>query len=450
MLLEFIRAKGRSVNKSGDSKGHSLRPSWLWLVPVACVMEMAYLRIYALNNLKERVESLIFLSLLLGVLYFVSVFLSEKISPRPALLGIIFGAGLIFRVTLLPLYPSLSDDPYRYRWEGKVQQAGFNPYQVHPSDPAVAFLRDETYPAVVGPDFPTFYGPLLEGLYWLSVLASDHVIFLKLPFVLFDLGVVLLLFRLLPMLGVSPARAIIYAWSPLTVVEFAASGHNDSLPVFAFVLALFWFEKGQQKRSLAALAASALSKLYAGFLLPVFLARTRWRLAWVPALVGAALFAPYATAWQAFPRALGGYMRSFRNNDGLFYFIRQLTETNLAAWRIYLAIVAAAMVYCLVRKVPPARASFLILGTVLLFGPNISSWYLTWMLPLLAIYPNPALLLWTVTVFLYYHVLIPYQTLGLWQEQTVFKLLEYVPVYALLLGSFLASRRTFWRNQKRA
>ncbi|MBI4442577.1 MAG: hypothetical protein HY649_04300 [Acidobacteria bacterium] len=413
-------------------------------------MEFLYLRVYALNNLKERVESLILLSLLLGVLYFVSIFLSGKISPSPVLLGIIFASGLIFRATLLPLYPSLSDDPYRYRWEGKVQQAGFNPYRVRPSDPAVAFLRDETYPAVAGPEFSTVYGPLLEGLYWLSVLVSDHVIFLKLPFVLFDLGVVLLLFRLLPLLGVPPARAIIYAWSPLTVVEFAASGHNDSLPVFAFVLALFWFEKGQQKRSLAALAASALSKLYAGFLLPIFVARTSWRLAWVPALVGAALFAPYATAWQAFPQALGGYIRSFRNNDGLFYFIRQLTETNLTAWRIYLVIVAAMIAYCLARKVPPVRASFLILGTVLLFGANISSWYLTWMLPLLAVYPNPAWLLWTVTVFLYYHVLIPYRTLGLWQEETVFKLLEYVPVYALLLGSFLASRRTFWRNQKRA
>ncbi|MBI4465333.1 MAG: hypothetical protein HY647_11570 [Acidobacteria bacterium] len=400
-------------------------------------MEVLYLRVHSLHNLKEQVESFILLSFLLGVLYFVSVYLAEKLLPRPALLGFIFLAALIFRLTLLPLSPSLSDDLYRYRWEGKVQQAGFNPYKVHPSDPALAFLRDETYPAVSGPEYATVYGPLLEMLYWVSVTISDHVILLKLPFVGLDLGVVLLLFRWLPLLGISPMRAIIYAWSPLTVVEFAASGHNDSLPVFAFVLALFWFEKQKKKKSLAALAVSALSKLYAGFLLPVFLTRSSWKLLWVPALAAAVLFAPYATAWQAFPQALGGYMRNWRNNDSFYYFLRQLTETNLGAWRIYLAIVAAVIVYCLLRQRTPARSSFLILGAVLLFSPNVFPWYLTWVLPLLAVYPNPAWLLWTVTIFLHYHVLIPYRTLGLWQEETVFKLLEYIPFYALLLGGFL-------------
>jgi len=403
-------------------------------------MELVYLFLQRLGNLKEQVELFIPLVLLLGIFYLVSIYLAEKNSPQGYLLAFVFGAAAVFRLTLFVLPPSLSDDLFRYRWEGKVQQAGYNPYQVRPADPELVFLRDKTFPAISGPEFTSVYGPLLEEIYWVSVLVSDRIIFLKLPYLLFDLGIVLLLFRWLPRAGVSPLRAVVYAWNPLTVVEFAASGHNDSLPVFCFVLALFWFEKRNRKLSLSALAAAALAKLYAAFLLPVFVLRTSWKLGWVPLLLGAAIFVPYADGWQSFLPALSGYMKNWQNNEGLYYFLRQLTETNLAAWRIYLVIVAAVILYCLVRKRSPARASFLILGTILLFAPNVFPWYLTWILPLLAIYPNPAWLLWTVTVFLSYHVLIPYRTLGLWEEETVFRLLEYVPFYALLIGGFVAAR----------
>src|ERR1019366_6494251 len=211
----------------------------------------------------------ILLVLLQGILYFVSVHLGEKISPRSSHLVLVFVAAAVFRLTLFPLYPSLPDDAYRYRWEGKAQQAGYDPYSIPPSDPGLSFLRDETYPSVSGPGYSTLYGPLLEEVFWVSFVLLHKVVAMKLPFVLFDLGVVLVLFRLLPALGVSPLRALVYAWSPLTVVEFAASGHNDALPVLALVLALLFYHTQQQRLSLAALAVSALSKVFAFFLFPV-------------------------------------------------------------------------------------------------------------------------------------------------------------------------------------
>jgi len=281
---------------------------------------------------------------------------------------------------------------------------------------------------------------LLEDLYWLSFLLTDWVSLLKLPYLFFDLGVVLLLFRLLPTLGVSPLRAIVYAWSPLTVVMFGASGHNDSLPVFAVVLALLWYQKGQGKLSMAGVAASALSKLYAVFLLPVFLFRTSWKFIWVPVLAAAVAFAPYAGAWRHLGDDLAGYTENWRNNDSLYALIWEFTGSATVGWRIYLSIVAVVILYTVMRKLRPERASFLILGAVLLVSPNCFPWYVTWIVPLLAIYPNPAWLLLTVTTFLFYHVLIPYRTLGLWEEETFFRLLEYVPFYVLLIGGAIVGK----------
>jgi hypothetical protein len=78
-------------------------------------------------------------------------------------LGIV-AIGLILRLTVWPLAPGLSDDLYRYRWEGKLQAAGGNPYESRPADTRWSSLRDSSFPLVVGKDFKAVYGPLIEQI----------------------------------------------------------------------------------------------------------------------------------------------------------------------------------------------------------------------------------------------------------------------------------------------
>jgi hypothetical protein len=74
----------------------------------------------------------------------------------------------------------------------------------------------------------------------------------------------------------------------------------------------------------------------------------------------------------------------------------------------------------------------------LFLSANCFPWYLSWLIPLLAIFPNPALLLWTALVVLHYHILIGYSILGVWQDSDQFRLLEYLPVYGFLLAGWIA------------
>jgi hypothetical protein len=419
--------------------------SVLWLVALAVAMELLYFWMLGLNNLKEHVETFIPLALAQSLLYCVSVYFAQKLSPCRSTLALIFLAGAAFRLTLFASYPTLSDDLVRYRWEGRAQQAHLNPYLVRPSDPALRYLRDETYPAVSGPDYSTIYGPLVEGVLWADYVLLHGVVAMKLPFVLMDLGVVLVLFRLLPLLGRSPVGAIVYAWSPLVIVEFAASGHNDSLSVLGLVLAILFFHRGQQRLSIAALASSALAKIYSAFLLPVLLLATSLWHVWIPVALSIVAFAPYGERWGDLIRGLSEYGMHWTNNESLYHLIRPLASTDAQAGRIYLAIVAAVIGVCVAKKFPLERAAFWILAAVLLCSPNVFPWYFTWMVPLLAISPSPAWLLLTVLAPLSYHVLIPYGTLGLWQEDHFYTALEYIPFFALWIGSFL-----FKRFQKRS
>ncbi|MBI2815976.1 MAG: hypothetical protein HYX72_03455 [Acidobacteria bacterium] len=440
------------------SDSRQFRPpgSLIPLVLTAVAMELLYVWILRLNNLKEHVETFILLVLLQGILYFVSIYFAEKISPRVSHLVLIFVAAAAFRLTLFPLYPSLSDDLVRYRWEGMAQDAGLNPYKVTPANPELGYLRNDTYPAVAGSQYSTIYGPLLEQVLWASYKIFHGVVAMKLPFILLDLGVVLALFRLLPLLGISPMRALVYAWSPLTAVEFSASGHNDPLSILGVVLALLFYYRAQHRLSIGALTAAALSKVYAVFLFPVLLARQpmkRWlHVLWIPPVLAAIAFAPYGQAWGDLLRSLSQYGAHWRNNSSLYHAVLWTARTDARAAKLYLAVVAAAILYCIVRKFAPERACYIVLGTMLLFSPNVFPWYITWIVPFLAIYPNPAWLFLTMAAPLSYHVLIPYRTLGLWQETPLFAWLEYTPFFALLIGSYAYTRyrAATGREQSRA
>src|SRR3990172_5921252 len=77
----------------------SLRSGWLLAFPAAA-MELLYVLVLRLGNLKERVETFLLLALLLGILYFVSLHLAEKIAPGRRLLIFVFLAAAVFRLTL--------------------------------------------------------------------------------------------------------------------------------------------------------------------------------------------------------------------------------------------------------------------------------------------------------------------------------------------------------------
>jgi len=93
------------------------------------------------------------------------------------------------------------------------------------------------------------------------------------------------------------------------------------------------------------------------------------------------------------------------------------------------------------KKAEPARAAYLLVGTILAFGPNGYSWYFTWIVPLLCFFPNPAWLMLTVLQFLSYNVLIGYGILGVFRFDARIQWLVYAPFYGLLWGSWWYSRR---------
>ena len=402
-----------------------------------------------LGDLKTEVIAIIALALAAGVIYLLALYVREH-SPksRPALWIILAGA-VIFRLTLYSLTPSLSTDIQRYRWDGRVQEAGWNPYSLAPEDPRLAYLRDPGWAVMPGPEIPSMYPPLSQLIFRLDARFLPNVVAFKLPFVLGDLLVLAILAQWLRSKPDGNYRLAIYAWNPLVIVEFAASGHNDSLAIAAMIAALALMKK-RPGASAVTLAAGALAKLFPVTLLPLALRLAEWprkMRGWLAfsgaALVTAACVWPYRSALAQFQAIFLRYQAIWQNyNPSLYAILLRVSGHAEIAAGIGEGVVLGLAIWSAARKLDPLRAAYFIIGAILMLAPNTYSWYVTWIVPLLCFFPNPAWLLLTILQFLSYKVLIEYQINGIWHFDAYFQWLTYAPFYALLIGEALLNRRS--------
>jgi hypothetical protein len=273
----------------------------------------------------------------------------------------------------------------------------------------------------------------------------------KLPSALFDLGTVAALWLLLKIKGLPPERILIYAWSPLPLMEFWGTGHNDSIAIFFILLALAAAAKPLQSRdrhgavslrwiaAFAALALAVASKIWPIFLFPLFIAAAGWR-RWRECLVALPILAlvslPYWTPTLHWPeidenfRFMSGFLGGWRNNDSLFGVLLWAAGNDFyLAKKLAFAIVCATVAAVILLRWPLERAALTVITALLMVSANCHPWYLTWILPFLALYPFPPLLLWIALAPLAHAAVIDWVGAGEWNGSTALRFYEYIPVY---------------------
>jgi len=410
-------------------------------------LEAVFAAMARLGDLSIHIPEFMALALAGGVLYFIALYALEHTPDNRAVLWLVLLGALAFRLTLFPYPPSLSTDVHRYRWDGHVQNAGWNPYAVAPTDARLAPLRDPGWYVMPVPEIPTMYPPLSMLIFRATWRLLPDPVGFKLPFLLADLAVAALLAGWIRSTGGRNYQVAIYAWNPLVIVEFASSGHNDALAIAAVVAALMIIRRFPALSTLT-LTAGALAKAFPVILLPLAFCRSGWPRklrGWLAAAGCAALVAlcvwPYRNGWREFLGMLKYYQFIFRNyHSSIYPVVLWLSGSHVVAAGVGEGVVLGLAVWAALRHVDPTRAAFLLIGTVMLFAPNGYSWYFTWIVPLLCFFPSPAWLLLTVLEFLSYKIFINYRAFGVWQFDPLFQWLCYGPFYALLGWELLRGR----------
>jgi hypothetical protein len=377
------------------------------------------------------------LLLLAGILYVIGVFWVNRFRLGAAALTIILASGILFRVALLPAPSTLSDDVYRYQWDGRAQRAGLNPYVVYPHAPELEWLQNPDHPEPPGEEIPTIYPPLSEFAYRLI----ETVLGYKRVSAILDLASVVVLMLLLAAMKQPLHRVLAYAWNPAVLIAFALSGHFDALAIVMFLAALLFLLTNRPALSVGTLALAFLSKFFPAMLLPVFLKRTRLAYAGLFVLIVIAFYAPFASAGLQLFSGLKNYARDWENNASLFRVLHFFVRSRIGAELIAGLILLAAIGYLAKIQAAPLRSSLVLTGGVLLLSPTAYPWYFTWSIPFLCFYPSAAWLLMSVTSILAYTPAIVFGAGEPLKKSLLMLSLEYGPVFVWLAYYCWAARR---------
>ena len=459
----------------------------LRVVLAGLLMEACFVGMVALGDLRRQIPGVLLLHLAAFLVYLAAVLPFWKGASRLGARGMAWmvAFGLLFRVTLWCSPAVLSDDLYRYLWDGRVQAHGINPYRYPPGAPELTALRNDLHPHINHPEILTIYPPLAQAVFLLIALISPTPLAVKVTFTLFDLGTAWLLGRLLVRRGRPPEALIVYLWSPLVVVEVAGAGHMDALAIFCLVVALLWAEEGRTVRASVALSLSILSKFFAAALIPAFWMQRPLPLPPQPPpprgegetpppsplpqrerggrglalllipLILLAAHLPYASAGENLFTGLRTYAEHWQFNDILFRHITAWAGPDRARHGVLLLFGLTALVLA-VRKVDLLTSAYLLVGAFLLLTPTLHPWYALWIVPFLTLRRSAAWLLLTGLVPLSYHVLIRYVAEGVWVEVEWVRWAEFGPFVAVWVGEYIWRRMkgerqkmahpTFWRG----
>ncbi|PYI90653.1 MAG: hypothetical protein DME97_17140 [Verrucomicrobia bacterium] len=403
---------------------------------VAEIVLLASLNSFDDWTLEEMPVKFVAVAMLCGIAYFAAAG-SFPVQLRPRVQSGIFWAVVVgLRLVALPLAPG--DDFWRYQWEGKIQQAGFNPYVNAPDDPQLEAMRSgfEAWHKINHRDFRAIYPPGAELLFAGLSRISDSPLLYKLLFAGADIATIAVLLRLFrgahapsrAPFGASPngpasssesryANAAWYAWNPLVIYSFAGAAHFDSLmilPMLTGILFLTRFESETESRrkwwlALAASAAFGIAisiKLVPAFLLLCCVFALGYRAitlavsAVIPLLLSLLYGYPTIPIWDSLRR----FAHVTRLNDLFWWLIEETVWPNphQKNYHYNVILLIAVAVISLIAWWNWKRAMLWVLGITLILSPVLHPWYCTWLLPLATWRRAFAWHVLSITLFAYY------------------------------------------------
>ncbi|QJP33407.1 DUF2029 domain-containing protein [Nonlabens sp. Ci31] len=396
-------------------------------------------------------------------------FLSNKWSGRffnSDVLLLILAVGVICRVSLITYTPNLSQDFFRFIWDGNQLLNGYNPYLYLPDEvmrsggssiPNAALLHANMGELSSG--HYTNYPPLNQLFFAVAAFLGGKSIFatmlwIRVFIIIADVGVFFYGLKLLKLLGKSPYLILLYFLNPFVVIELTGNLHFDGMVAFFLLLSVYHLLKSQQIKSALFLAYGVLLKLLPLIVLPLLFRKLRWKRASLLyiAVGGIVLmgFLPFYSSdlLGKYSGSVALWFGNFEFNASVFYVIRaigyELTGYNVieTAGVVLPMITFLSVLFIAFKRkneIPEVLLSSMVFSffIYLLLSTTVHPWYLT--IPLLfSIFTRYRfMLVWSFVAFLSYYT---YSNTD-FTENLGLVGLEYASVAAVFLWEVLFSNK---------
>lgn len=379
------------------------------------------------------------------VLYALSLFPRSTYQPNYKWF---IGLGIGLRILLLWSIPNLSDDVFRFLWDGRLLAHGIHPFAFTPdavlrSLPPMSGLSPALFEKLNSPYYYSIYPPVCQALFWLAAQLSPlsiggGVFVLKLFLLGCEIGSICLLYK-----HVSLQNAALYALNPLVIFEISGNCHFEGSMIFFMLAGILTLRKKKIGASACYFALATASKL-----LPILLVPIIWRyLGWKQGtrfvlyftLICIALFLPLLDVKILLNMAssLNLYFQQFQFNASVYYLIRamgfwiygwdvgEFLGPGLAIATIvgvlFISYFTSRKDNPIVSKFDLPEASLMAILLYLMFATTIHPWYITVPFALSLLTNWHMATLWTALAILSYSHYIG----GIYLEKYEYIALEY-------------------------
>ena len=220
---------------------------------------------------------------LILILIYIFLFLSSFfIIHKNLSLKKILGLGILFRLIFFVSTPLLSQDFFRFIWDGMLISNGMNPYEFTPNilnqSPVIISEFSQKLHEGMGSLSAKHYSnypPVNQlGFFLANTIGGNsilvNIICIRILLILADLGVFWIGIKLLDFLKLDKKRITYYFLNPLIIIELTGNLHWEGVMVFFFLMGLYLiFSHHKLKLGAVSMAVSVATKLIPLLILPV-------------------------------------------------------------------------------------------------------------------------------------------------------------------------------------
>lgn len=217
---------------------------------------------------------------LYGALFF---FAYKLIQITKGNFWVLAGFGIAFRLVFMGSIPNLSQDFYRFLWDGRLLLQGINPYLVTPETYMTSLpnIVPQAHELVAGmgalnASHFTNYPPVNQLFFAIAALFAKHsilgsVIVLRILLIAADVGILYFGRKLLRNLDLNPHTMFWYFLNPFILIEMTGNLHFEGVMLFFVVWSLYLLQKRKWVLAGVLLGISVSVKLLPLLFLPLFL-----------------------------------------------------------------------------------------------------------------------------------------------------------------------------------
>ena len=363
---------------------------------------------------------------------------------------------LTLRLVFIAAIPNLSQDFYRFIWDGRLILSGLNPYLTTPDNLMIS--QPNLFPQMktlfegmraLSAGHYSNYPPLHQLPFILAAIISKHsilgsVVVLRLLLIGADIGILFFGKKLLRKLQLPTRNIYWFILNPLVIIELTGNLHFEGLMLFFFVLVLYYVHTKKWHLAALTMALSIAVKLVPILSLPLFLNKLGWkksiRFYLTVGIVFMLLFAPFLkdNFLENYSATIGLWFSKFEFNASFYYLLNWGLETILnfelihSMGVIVVSFIGLQIIYQLLQNKTKTTA---LITTVLwvftgyyLISTTVHPWYIISLLLLSIFTPFKFARVWSYTLILSYFAYHQFNV----EEKGVILCLEYVPVLGVL------------------